>query len=251
MLDHVLAAAREVEPEQLIVVVGHGRDRVASHLAAHAPGARTVIQHHQGGTGHAVRTAIEAAGLDHGVVVVTYGDTPVLRGQTLARLVAAHSAGPAAATALTAVMPDPTGYGRIVRDPGGALAEIVEEADATTEQRAITEINSGIYAFEAALLADALKRVAANNAKGEEYLTDVVAILRSDGHQVATLVLPDPDEVLGVNDQAQLARARQVMAARLAASPPAATTPGPAREPPPATGPAPAGTPSSKGAQQV
>jgi bifunctional UDP-N-acetylglucosamine pyrophosphorylase/glucosamine-1-phosphate N-acetyltransferase len=231
MLDHVLAAARELEPEQLMVVVGHGRDQVTSHLAGHAPDVRAVVQHRQGGTGHAVRTAIEEAGLDDGIVVVTYGDTPALRGETLAALVAAHVGRSAAATVLTAVMADPTGYGRIVRDAGGAFAEIVEEADATVEQRAITEINSGIYAFGGSLLADSVKRVATDNAKGEEYLTDVVAILRADGHQVASLLAPDPDEVLGVNDRAQLAQVRRVMAARLAA--PAA------------------GTPSSKGAQQA
>jgi bifunctional UDP-N-acetylglucosamine pyrophosphorylase/glucosamine-1-phosphate N-acetyltransferase len=215
MLDHVLAAAREIAPAELIVVVGHGREQVVRHLAENAPDVRPVAQDRQGGTGHAVRAAIETAGLDHGTVVVTYGDSPVLRGQTLATLVQAHAAHKAAATALTTVMEDPTGYGRIVRDSDGAFAEIIEEADATPVQRAITEINSGIYAFEAALLADALKRVPTNNAKGEEYLTDVVAILRADGHHVASVVMADSDEVRGVNDRAQLAEARRILNARL------------------------------------
>jgi bifunctional UDP-N-acetylglucosamine pyrophosphorylase/glucosamine-1-phosphate N-acetyltransferase len=114
-------------------------------------------------------------------------------------------------------MADPTGYGRIIRDPDGALAEIIEEADATPEQRAVTEVNSGIYAFDAALLADAVKRVARANAKGEEYLTDVIGILRADGHHVASVVLPDADEVRGVNDRAQLAEAQRILNARLAA----------------------------------
>ena len=216
MLGHVLAAARELDPEQLIVVVGHARERVVSYLAEHAPGTRAVTQERQGGTGHAVRTAIEAAGLDRGTVVVTYGDTPALRGQTLRALVAAHAARSAAATALTTVMTDPTGYGRVIRDRGGAFAGIVEEADATPGQRAITEVNPGIYAFEAALLAGAVKRVTTSNAKGEEYLTDVVAILRADGHEVASVPVADPGEVLGVNDRAQLAQARQVLNERLA-----------------------------------
>jgi bifunctional UDP-N-acetylglucosamine pyrophosphorylase / glucosamine-1-phosphate N-acetyltransferase len=215
MLGHVLAAAREVGPEQLIVVVGHGREQVTSHLAEHAPDARVVVQHRQGGTGHAVRAVTEAVGLDHGTVVVTYGDTPVLRGRTLAALVEAHAGHRAAATALTTVMADPTGYGRVIRDSDGAFAEIVEEADATDKQRALTEINSGIYAFEAALLGGALKRVATDNAKGEEYLTDVVAILRGDGHHVASMVMPDSDEVRGVNDRVQLAQARQILNTRL------------------------------------
>jgi bifunctional UDP-N-acetylglucosamine pyrophosphorylase / glucosamine-1-phosphate N-acetyltransferase len=215
MLDHVIAAGREVGPAEIVVVVGHRRDQLLRHLAQHAPDVRAVIQHRLGGTGHAVRAVIEAGGLDHGTVLVTYGDTPVLRARTLSALVEAHAVHHAAATALTTVMADPAGYGRIIRDADGALAEIVEEADATPEQRLITEVNSGIYAFDAALLADAVKRVATANAKGEEYLTDVVGILRADGHHVASVVLPDSDEVRGVNDRAQLAEARRILNARL------------------------------------
>jgi bifunctional UDP-N-acetylglucosamine pyrophosphorylase/glucosamine-1-phosphate N-acetyltransferase len=215
MLDHVLTAARELDPAELIVVVGHGREQVMQHLAEHAPDVRVVIQDRQGGTGHAVRTVIESVEVGRGTVIVTYGDTPVLRGGTLVALAEAHAGHHAVATALTTIMADPTGYGRIVRDDDGAFAEIVEEADASPQQRAITEINSGIYAFESDLLADSVKRVATDNAKGEEYLTDVIAILRADGHHVASVVMPDPEEVQGVNDRAQLAGARQVLNARL------------------------------------
>ena len=215
MLDYVLAAAREVDPEQLIVVVGHRREEVMRHLAAQAPEARAVIQHRRGGTGHAVRMAIEEAGLDHGTVVVTYGDSPVLRGRTLAALLREHETRQAAVTALTTLMEDPTGYGRIIRDSAGAFLEVVEEADATPGQRAIREVNSGVYAFEAALLADSVKRVLTNNAKGEEYLTDVVAILRAEGHLVASVLIEDSAEVSGVNDRAQLAQARRILNNRL------------------------------------
>src|SRR5215475_3990414 len=109
MLDHVVAAAREVDPEELIVVVGHRRDEVVSHLSEHAPDARVVVQDHRGGTGHAVRTVVEEVNLGRGTVLVTYGDAPVLRGRTLAALVREHAARNAAATALTTVMDDPTG----------------------------------------------------------------------------------------------------------------------------------------------
>jgi len=112
-------------------------------------------------------------------------------------------------------MDDPTGYGRIIRDDSGAFLEIVEEADATPEQKAIKEANSGVYAFEAALLADSVKRVPTNNAKGEEYLTDVVAILRAEGQRVASVLIRDSAEVLGVNDRAQLATARRILNDRL------------------------------------
>ena len=210
LLGHVLAAAGGLDPEQLIVVVGQGRDQVTAYLAEHAPDARVVVQHRQEGTGHAVRTALEAVGQIHGVVVVTYGDTPLLRAETLAGLARGHCAAGNAVTALTARVPDPAGYGRIVLDGRGGLSEIVEDVDATPEQRAIDEINSGVYAFDGDLLADAIKRVATSNAKGEEYLTDVVAILRADGHPAGCVRTADPAEVEGVNDRVQLARARRL-----------------------------------------
>ena len=215
MLGHVLAAARELEPDRLIVVTGHGRSQVTAHLAEHVADAEIVVQDRRGGTGHAVRTVIEAVGLIHGTVVVTYADTPLLRGRTLGELVTAHQSHGAAVTVLTARLDEPQGYGRIIRDADGAFTEIVEEADASPEQRAITEINSGMYAFDGDLLADTVKRVPTDNAKGEEYLTDVVSILRGDGYPVATVSCADPQEVLGVNDQAQLAWARRVLNERL------------------------------------
>ena len=218
MLGYVIEAARELDPASLIVVVGHGRGQVAGYLAQAAPEARVVVQERRGGTGHAVRIALEAVGILHGTVVVTYSDTPLLRGATLADLVAGHHAAGAAVTALTAIADDPTGYGRIVRDGKGSFAAIVEQADATPEQQAIQELNTGMYAFEGALLADAIKRVRPDNAKGEEYLTDVAGILRGDGYPVATVRCDDFDEVLGVNDQAQLAWARRLMNERLLGS---------------------------------
>jgi bifunctional UDP-N-acetylglucosamine pyrophosphorylase/glucosamine-1-phosphate N-acetyltransferase len=218
LLGHVLAAARETDPVRVIVVVGHRRPEVTEYLAQHAPDAQPVVQHRQGGTGHAVRTVIEEVGLDHGTIVVACADTPLLRGATLAALVREHHATGAAATVLTARVANPHGYGRIIRDDSGEFLAIVEEADATAEQRAVDEINSGVYAFEAHLLGDAVKRVPTDNAKGEEYLTDVVAILRAEGQHVASVTLEDPDEVLGVNDRAQLARARHIFNARLLGS---------------------------------
>jgi bifunctional UDP-N-acetylglucosamine pyrophosphorylase/glucosamine-1-phosphate N-acetyltransferase len=218
LLGHVLAAARETDPVRVIVVVGHRRREVTEYLAQHAPDAQPVVQHRQGGTGHAVRTVIEEVGLDHGTIVVACADTPLLRGATLAALVREHHATGAAATVLTARVANPHGYGRIIRDDSGEFLAIVEEADASAEQRAVDEINSGVYAFEAHLLGDAVKRVPTDNAKGEEYLTDVVAILRAEGQHVASVTLEDPDEVLGVNDRAQLARARHIFNARLLGS---------------------------------
>jgi bifunctional UDP-N-acetylglucosamine pyrophosphorylase/glucosamine-1-phosphate N-acetyltransferase len=174
-----------------------------------------VIQDHQGGTGHAVRSVIETIGVIPGRVLVTYGDMPLLRTQTLAALAREHEQAGHAVTVLTARVPDPTGYGRIVRDATGALTGIVEQSDATADQRLIDEINSGCYVFDGALLADAIKRVPSANAQGQEYLTDVVGILREDGHPVGTLVADDPTEIQGVNDRVQLAQARRVYNDRL------------------------------------
>jgi len=215
MLGHVLAAAGELDPQHLVVVSGHGRDQVGAEAVRYAPDAAVVVQDRQGGTGHAVRMVIEALGIMPGVVLVTYGDMPLLRAQTLAALVREHAAAGNAVTVLTARVGDPSGYGRIVRDQRGALAEIVEDADATPRQRAIDEINSGCYAFDGVLLADAVKRVATSNARDQEYLTDVVAILRGDGYPVGTVVAADPAEIQGVNDRVQLAQVRRALNSRL------------------------------------
>jgi bifunctional UDP-N-acetylglucosamine pyrophosphorylase/glucosamine-1-phosphate N-acetyltransferase len=146
---------------------------------------------------------------------VTYGDMPLLQAQTLQALVREHAVAGNAVTVLTAQVADPAGYGRIIRDHAGSLAEIVEDADATAEQRAVTEINSGCYAFDGALLADAVKRVATSNAQGQEYLTDVVAIMRGDGHLAGTVLAVDPAEIQGVNDRVQLAQVRRAFNGRL------------------------------------
>ncbi|SEG99127.1 bifunctional UDP-N-acetylglucosamine pyrophosphorylase / Glucosamine-1-phosphate N-acetyltransferase [Nonomuraea solani] len=215
LVDHMLAAARDLGPERLIVVIGHALERVGGHLAATSPDARAVVQREQRGTGHAVRTVLEEVGTIAGTVLVTYGDVPLLRTQTLAELLERHATDGNAVTVLTAEVPDPTGYGRIIRDEAGAVLSIVEEKDASAEQRAIREMNSGIYAFDGLLLADAVKRVSTDNAQGEEYLTDVLSILRGDGHRVGACVAGDFVEVEGVNDRVQLAAARQVLNRRL------------------------------------
>jgi bifunctional UDP-N-acetylglucosamine pyrophosphorylase / glucosamine-1-phosphate N-acetyltransferase len=304
MLGHVVAAARGLEPEHLVVVVGHGREQVVEHLAAIDPAIRPVVQEVQHGTGHAVQVAMDALAQDvgelDGTVVVAYGDTPLLTTETLAELTAAHQETGNAVTVLSAVIDDPTGYGRIVRrradgrgdaaDAGGAagamsaveaaggvsgavgasavegassasdvtgaggvgatgnvggigaggtafdgasgggagsgvgmtaaglegeVALIVEQKDATPEQRAIREVNSGVYAFDAKLLVSALGRLTPANAQGEFYLTDALGILVGDGHAAGVVVVEDESEILGANDRVQLAELRRIFNARL------------------------------------
>lgn len=219
MLGHVIAAARDLGPQRLIVVVSDACGQVAEYVRGFAPEADLVVQERRGswGTGHAVRTVIEAVGAIEGTVMVLFSDTPLLRATTLAELSAQHDASGAAVTVLTVRAPHPKGYGRILRDEAGRVAGIVEEADATPEQRALTEVSSGMFAFDGELLADAVKRVPAARATGEEYLTEVPAILRADGHLVGSALCPDFDEVQGVNNQAQLAAARRVLNSRLLA----------------------------------
>lgn len=217
LLGHVLAASGELEPENLVVVVGHAREQVTAYLAEVAPGVRTAVQAERNGTGHAVRTGLtELGGPVDGTVVVVCGDTPLLTGETLRRLSATHSADGNAVTVLTAEVPDATGYGRIMRDTAsGAVTAIVEHKDASEEQRAVLEINSGVFAFDGALLADALKRVRTDNSQGEEYLTDVLGILRAEGHRVGASVADDHREIAGINNRVQLSEARRVLNDRL------------------------------------
>jgi bifunctional UDP-N-acetylglucosamine pyrophosphorylase/glucosamine-1-phosphate N-acetyltransferase len=214
LLGHVMAAARELDPGRLVLVVGHGRDQVTKAVTAEEQQARVVVQEPQLGTGHAVRMVTEAVGVIDGTVVVTCGDMPLLRAETLAQLVRTHHDGRNAVTVLTA-RGDAKGYGRIVRDETGAFTRIVEEKDATDAEKRIDEYNSGCYAFDGLLLADAIKRVTTDNAQQEEYLTDVIQILRGDGHPVGTVQAEDNTEVLGINDRVQLATARRVLNERV------------------------------------
>ncbi len=216
LVGHVLAAARELKPENLVVVVGHAREKVTAHLAEADAQARTAVQEKQKGTGHAVRMGLEElGGAVEGTVIVVCGDTPLLTGDTLASLAAAHTADGNAVTVLTAEVPDATGYGRIVRDGGGAVTAIVEHKDASEEQRAIREINSGVFAFDGRLLAEALGQVRTDNSQGEEYLTDVLGILRAAGHRVGACVAGDHREIAGINNRVQLAEARRILNERL------------------------------------
>ena len=206
LLGHAMTAARGLEPEHLVVVVRHGRDQVAPHVEAVDPRAVVADQDEVKGTGRAVWCGLQVLPADlAGTVVVTYGDVPLLHPDTLHALVAVHEERAAAVTVLVAEVADPTGYGRILRDGDGNVLGIVEHKDATDEQRAVREINSGIYAFDAAVLRSGLDRIGTDNAQGELYLTDVLHEARRDGGLVVALTTTDEFQVEGVNDRVQLA----------------------------------------------
>jgi bifunctional UDP-N-acetylglucosamine pyrophosphorylase / glucosamine-1-phosphate N-acetyltransferase len=210
LVEHAVRAVAGLAPEHLVVVIGHGRDAVHAHLRTLATtlgrDLRAAVQAQQHGTGHAVCCALDLlpAGLS-GTILVSYGDVPLLDTGTLYGLVAQHHHTGHAMTVLSAVVTDPTGYGRVLRDHSGAVAGIVEHRDATPAQRAITEINSGVYAFDAVALRDALGQLSSANSQGELYLTDVLALVRAGGLPVGVHTCPDPWLVAGVNDRVQLA----------------------------------------------
>jgi bifunctional UDP-N-acetylglucosamine pyrophosphorylase / glucosamine-1-phosphate N-acetyltransferase len=214
LLGHVLAAAKPLAAEDTVVVVGHGREQVTSHLADIAPHAHIAVQDQQLGTGHAVRVALETSPQRAGHVLVLPGDAPVLSTQTLATLLAEHESSGAAATLLTSTLADPTGYGRVLRDAAGRVARIVEQSDATAAELAVAEVGTSVYVFDEALLRDAVLRLSTENAQGEQYLTDVVAILVADGRPVGA-VGATAEETAGVNDRVQLVAAHRAYNTRL------------------------------------
>jgi bifunctional UDP-N-acetylglucosamine pyrophosphorylase / glucosamine-1-phosphate N-acetyltransferase len=210
LLEHAVRAAAGLAPEHFVVVIGHAREAVAAQLqtlsAALGREVCAAVQSQQRGTGHAVGTALDVlpTGLS-GTVLVSYADVPLLDTATLAGLIAEHHRVGHAVTVLSAVVDDPTGYGRVLRDGSGAVTGIVEHSDATAAQRTICEINSGVFAFDAVVLRDALSRLAPANSQGELYLTDVLGLVRADGHSVGARPCADPWLVAGVNDRVQLA----------------------------------------------
>ncbi|HET7277299.1 MAG TPA: bifunctional UDP-N-acetylglucosamine diphosphorylase/glucosamine-1-phosphate N-acetyltransferase GlmU [Dermatophilaceae bacterium] len=207
LLGHAMAAARAAEPQHLAVVVRHERELVARYVASTDKDVVIADQDDLKGTGRATECALEMLPEDlSGTILITYGDVPLLAAETLHDLVERHERSGSAVTVITAHLDDPTGYGRILRDPDGSVAGIVEQKDATDDQRAITEINSGIYAFDADVLRDALKQVTTDNAQGEKYLTDVLAIARGAGRLVSAHMIDDLWQTEGVNDRIQLAR---------------------------------------------
>jgi bifunctional UDP-N-acetylglucosamine pyrophosphorylase/glucosamine-1-phosphate N-acetyltransferase len=210
MLAHALHAVAKVAPQHLVVVLGHDRERIAPAVTELADNlGRTIdiaTQQQQLGTGHATGCGLAALPADFdGIVVVTSGDVPLLDADTLADLIATHSSETAAATVLTTTLSDPNGYGRVLRTQDGEVIGIVEQADASASQRTISEVNAAVYAFDIAALRSALSRLRSDNAQQELYLTDVISIIRQDGHIVRAKHLDDSALVAGVNDRVQLA----------------------------------------------
>jgi len=211
MLHYVVDAARALEPKKIIVVVGHKAEEVMSAV----DGVEFALQEEQLGTGHAVMASRPMLSGFEGSLVILSGDTPLIRPETISELIDAYHTAGAAVGILTARLDNPTGYGRIVRAADGSVAAIVEEKDATEEEKRIDETNSGIYCFDSEKLFAALGQVGADNEQKEYYLTDVIEILREQGAAVAARTAGDADEIAGVNSRVQLAQADKVMRHRV------------------------------------
>ena len=216
LIVHVLTAVQPLAPQHLVTVVGHQADAV--QRVCERFGACCVVQEPQLGTGHAVAQAETVLAEFGGDVLVLCGDVPLLRTATLHRLLDAHRRQQAALTMLTTHLDDPAGYGRILRNDQGHVVGIVEERDATPSQQAVCEVNSGTYCLQAAFLFAALPRVGRCNAQGEQYLTDVVGLAAADGRSIAHLTT-EPEDVLGVNTPADLARLETLLRNRRGGEP--------------------------------
>ncbi|MBQ7478566.1 MAG: bifunctional UDP-N-acetylglucosamine diphosphorylase/glucosamine-1-phosphate N-acetyltransferase GlmU [Selenomonadaceae bacterium] len=208
MLQHVLDAAKAAGAKRNIVVTGFGGETVREAIGSQA---EFVTQEEQLGTGHAVLQAKPLLEGETGTVMVLCGDTPLLTGELLKKLYDSHLEAGAKATVLTAIMPDPTGYGRIVHMADGTVEKIVEHKDATEEERKIREVNSGIYCFEAKELFSALGEVKNDNAQGEYYLPDVLEILRKQGKKIWAVATEDYESTFGINSRSQLAQAEKIL----------------------------------------
>jgi len=214
MIDYPVTAARTVGAKPVVLVVGHQAEAVEGHFSA-AEDIRCVLQKEQLGTGHAVACTREALSGFSGTVLILCGDTPLLRAETLKRLIDFHQARKASVTVLTAIMDDPFGYGRVVRDNSGKVLRIVEQKDAAPEEREIREINSGIYCMDSAFLFENIGSVGSDNAQQEFYLTDLLAVAVGKGLACQALASDDAEEIMGVNDLSQLAEAARCLRRRI------------------------------------
>jgi len=210
MLQHVIDAAKSAGSTREVVIIGEGAELVKKNFS----NVEFVLQAEQLGTGHAVLCAKEKFAESSGNVMILCGDTPLFTGELLKNLANAHERFNAAATVLTAIMPDPKGYGRIIRADGVDFEKIVEDKDATFEQKKIREVNTGIYCFNVKRLFAALEKVTNDNAQGEYYLPDVLEILRADGGKICAVIAEDYKQTFGINSRIQLAEADKVLRQR-------------------------------------
>ncbi|MEW6606800.1 MAG: sugar phosphate nucleotidyltransferase [bacterium] len=211
MIEYVLDTLSFFLSARIIIVVGHQKEKIAQLVKNKK--VEIVVQEELLGTGHAVAQTEKILSDFEGNILVLCGDTPLLKSSTLERLIQTHQQSNATVTILTTTIDDPTGYGRIITDASGNVCEIIEEKDATEQEKAINLINTGTYCFKSKDLFSALKKITTDNKQGEYYLTDVVGILKKQGEKIITLQIPDPIEVIGINTQDDLKEAEKIVTA--------------------------------------
>ena len=214
IIHNLLTAVEPLSPKNLTVVVGAHKDEVVDHLKKVAPKAKTVFQEKRDGTGGAAQLALA----DHkgdGTVLILAGDTPLLTTQTLEEFMAAHQSEKSVASVLTALLPDPVGYGRIIRGDNSSILKIVEEKDASDSEKEIDEINTGVYLFELKVLKEVIGKLKNNNSQKELYLTDVISLITAEGKTAQAILSNDYTETLGINDRTQLAECAAIMRDRI------------------------------------
>lgn len=211
MVQYVVESAKEAGVSDICVVVGHGKEDVMKAIDTDVS---FVVQEQQLGTGHAVMQGIDFIG-ESGQVLVLFGDTPLITGKTLTKMIAKHQEMDQAVTVLSAIVDDPTGYGRIIRDEAGVFVKSVEHKDASDSERAVCEINSGMYCFEAKALKTALMSLTNHNSQGEYYLPDTIISIMAQGMKVDAMITEDTEEILGVNSKVQLSEAAAIIYRRI------------------------------------
>jgi len=213
MVAHVVDNIIDLGTSRVVTIVGHGAEKVEEALGSKSEYA---LQEEQLGTAHAVQQAEGLIGDLDGTTLVVCGDTPLIRPETMTSLIEHHKRTKSKATILTSITDEPTGYGRIIRDESGGVRRIVEQKDATQEERLVTEINTGTYCFDNRVLFETLKKVKNDNAQGEYYLPDVIGILQAEGELISAYITEDFSETLGINDRVVLSEAEHVMRRRIA-----------------------------------
>ena len=214
IIENLLAAVMPLEAKNLSIVVGAHKEEVVEHLSQIAPKAKTVVQEKRDGTGGAAQLAL-AEHKGDGTVLILAGDTPLLTNQTLSEFLEVHEKGNYSASVLTALLPDPTGYGRIIRGDDGVILKIVEEKDATDSEKDIDEINTGVYLFDSKTLREVVSKLKNNNSQKELYLTDVISLVNAEGKSAHAVLSNDYTETLGINDRTQLAECAAIMRDRI------------------------------------
>lgn len=215
LIYHILKQANDLKPKNIFVIVGYKKELIKDYLSSSFPTVKAIDQDIQSGTGHAVMMARDDFPNMGKNILILSGDSPLITAETLASLIGLRSENDLSVSILTSIAPDPAGYGRIIKDSDGKVIKIVEDADASREEKNIAEVNSSIYCFDKARLQENIDKIGIQNSQGEYYLTDIIGLLIGKGEKAQTFILPDHHEAQGINDRSQLSEAEEILRQRI------------------------------------